>query len=88
MIKSSLLNLNETIMCLQLELTVTLHQTDQVDGPLVEGGGLQDLLHGDRLQFVRVQLLALVRYAVVHDHRQWADTGLLIVSPSFLKEET
>lgn len=61
--------------------------TDQVDGSLVEGGGLQDLLHGDRFQFVRVQLLTLVRYAVVHDHRQRADPRLLIVRSPFLKEE-
>ena len=63
-------------------------RTDQVDGSLVEGGCLQNLLHGDCLQFVRVQLFTLVRYAVVHDHRQRADPRLLIVRPSFLKDET
>lgn len=62
--------------------------TDQVNGSLVEGGRLQDLLHGDRLQFVRVELLTLVRYAVVHDHRQRTHARLLIVRPPFLKEET
>lgn len=61
---------------------------DQVDSSLVEGGGLQDLLHGDCLQFVRVQLFTLVRYAVVHDHRQRAHPRLLIVRPPVLKEET
>lgn len=61
--------------------------TDQVDGSLVEGRGVQDLLHGDRLQLVRVQLLTLVRYAVVHDHRQRAHSRLLIVRPPILKHE-
>ena len=62
--------------------------TDQVNGSLVEGGRLQDLLHGDRLQFVWVQLLTLVWNAVVHDHRQRTHARLLIVRPPFLKEET
>lgn len=62
-------------------------QTDQVDSSLVEACGLQDLLHGDSLQFVWVQLLPLVRYAVVHDHRQWAHPSLLIVRSTFLKKK-
>lgn len=58
--------------------------TDQVDGSLIEGGCLQDLLHGNRLQFVWIQLFTLVRYAVVHDHRQRAHSRLLKVCSSFL----
>lgn len=62
-------------------------QTYQVDGSLVEARGLQDLLHGDSLQLVWVQLLPLVRYAVVHDHRQWAHPSLLIVRSTFLEKK-
>ena len=61
--------------------------TDQVDCSLVEGRGLQDLLHGDCLQFVRVQVFTLVRNAVVHDYRQRTHTRLLIVCPSFLEKK-
>lgn len=64
----------------------TVAATDQVDGPLVEGGGLQDLLHGDRLQLVRVQLLALIRDPVVHDDGQRAHPRLLVVRTGFLGE--
>lgn len=61
--------------------------TDQVDSSLVEGGGLQDLLHGDSLQFIWIQLLALVRYAVVQHHRQRANTCLLMVRSAVLVDE-
>lgn len=60
--------------------------THQVNGPLVEGGRLQDLLHGDGLQLVRVQLLALIRDPVVHDDGQGAHPRLLVVSARFLGE--
>lgn len=62
--------------------------TDQVDGSLVEGGGLQDLLHGDCLQFVRVQLFTLVRNAIIHDHGERAHSCLLVVRPAFLVDGT
>lgn len=61
--------------------------TDQVDGSLVEGGGLQDLLHGDSLEFIRVQLLTLIRDAVVHDNRQRAHPCLLVVRTPLLEED-
>lgn len=61
-------------------------KTYQVDSSLVEACGLQDLLHGDSLQLVWVQLLPLVRYAVVHDHWQRAHPSLLIVRSTFLEK--
>lgn len=61
-----------------------MNETDQVDGSLVEGGSLQDLLHGDRLQFIWIQVFTRVRYTIVHDYRQWTHPRLLIVSSSFL----
>lgn len=60
--------------------------THQVNGPLVEGGRLQDLLHGDRLQLVRIQLLPLIRDSVVHDDGQRAHPRLLVVGTRFLEE--
>lgn len=76
-------NAQSNLLELKAEGTVLL--TDQVDGSLVEACGLQDLLHGDSLQFVGVQLLPLVRYAVVHDHRQRAHPSLFIVRSTFLE---
>lgn len=61
--------------------------TDQVDGSLVEGSGLQNLLHGDSLEFIWVQLLTLIRDAVVHDNRQRAHPRLLIVCTPLLQED-
>lgn len=72
-----------------LEMLVTkpgVASTHQVNGPLVEGCRLQDLLHGDRLQLVRVQLLALIWDAVVHDDRQGAHPRLLVVCTCFLEK--
>lgn len=67
-------------------IKVRVALSDQVDGSLIEGCGLQDLLHGDCLQFVWVQLFTLVWYAIVHDNGQRTHASLLIICPSFLRE--
>ena len=56
----------------------------QVDGPLEEGGGLEDLVHGDGLQLVGVQLLALEGHPVVHHHGQRPQPRLRVVAPPLL----